>query len=630
MEHERTTDRTDESNRRPLTDVAEGGKSPILALLRRYLPGRLPLFAVAVASTIVWRLANLVAPYLLGLFVDGFLVGDGGLSLPLVQADLIPATETGQFQFLLGLFLLVSIVNVAANAVRIASWRWLQGSVLHELRVDAIEATQSLGVPVFESEQTGDVMSVLNNDVNQLREFVGGGLQRLLRTAAFFVVTLGAMLALHWQLTLVVLALAPAMVALVAGYQRVIESRYDDRRSAVGALNTRLQHAVDGIETVKAFTAESRERARIAAHSRAYWQADWAAAKLSALFVPARQAVSVSTTLVVVGIGGSWVLFGPPGPFTRPLTAGTFVVFYFYSQMFVGESSRLGDVVDGYTDAKASAKRVFRLLRYPDGSDAPGGERLEEVLGGIDYRNVSFSYTGSDELALQNVSLSVEPGEFVGLVGPTGAGKSTALKLLLRFYEPDSGTIAVDGVDTAAASIESLRESVGYVSQEPFLFDGTVRENIAYGAADASEAAVVDAAKQANAHEFVTDLPDGYDTRIGERGTRLSGGQRQRLAIARAVLDDPEILLLDEATSHVDNRTELLLQESLADVREGRTTIAVAHRLSTVRDADRLLAFESGEIVERGTHDELLGKNGLYAELWRIHVGESVSPAQLR
>ncbi|MFW5911810.1 MAG: ABC transporter ATP-binding protein [Halolamina sp.] len=615
--------------RRSLADAADVEGRPVVALLRRYLPGRRTLFGLAVVTTIAWRLANLAAPYLLGRFIDGFLLR-GGLSLPLVPAGWIPSGDTGQFQFLLGLFLLVGVVNVGTNVVRIASWRWLRGSMLHHLRTDTFAATQRLGVPVFESEQTGDVMSVLNNDVNQLESFLSEGLQRLLRTGAFFVVTLGAMLALHWQLALVVLAPAPIMAALVAGYQRTIEPRYDDRREAVGTLNTRIQQTVEGIETVKAFSAERDENERVAQESRAYWRADWAAAKLSAMFFPARQAISIATTLVVVGVGGSWLLFGPPGPFTRPLSAGTFVVFYFYSNMFVGESSRLADVVDGYTDAKASAKRVLGLLRYPSTTDTEHDVSLDSVAGGITFADVTFRYPEETTPAVRNVSFDVRSGEFVGLVGPTGAGKSTVMRLLLRFYGSDSGTITVDGVDIVDVAPNDLREAVGYVSQEPYLFDGTVRENIAYGVDDASHDAVVDAAKQANAHAFVTDLPNGYDTQIGERGTRLSGGQRQRLAIARAILPDPSILLLDEATSHVDNRTELLLQESLSEARKGRTTIAIAHRLSTVRDADRLLVFDDGEIVERGAHEELLAAGGLYEELWQLHVGEPVDIVRAR
>ncbi len=608
-------------------------ESPVFALLQRYLPERRTVFSVAVVATIGWRLANLAAPYLLGLFVDAFLVG-GSLSVAFLPDGWIPPTTREQFGLLLGLFVIVSVANVGANAVRIAVWRWFQQSVMHELRVETYQAVSRLDVAFFEAEQTGDVMSVLNNDVNQLREFLNDGLQRLLQSTAFFLALLAAMLALHWQLTLVVFALVPTMVGLVAVYSRAVEPRYDRRRAVVGRLNARIGSTVEGIETVKAAPAEDTERERLETDSRAFWRADWAAAKLAAVFQPAKQAISVATMVVVVGVGGSWLLFGPPGPFDRPLSAGTFVVFYFYSQMVVGQSSRLGDVADSYVDASASAKRVLGLLHYPGAENRTGSEVNEggtdeptSLSGPIEYQDVTFTYSEADAPAIRNVSFTVDDGAFVGLVGPTGAGKSTVLKLLLRFYEPDTGRITTDGVDIDAVPAERVREGIGYVGQEPFLFDGTVRENISYGSEPVDDAAVVEAAKAARAHQFITDFRDGYDTEIGERGVTLSGGQRQRLAITRAVVDDPAILLLDEATSHVDNRTELLLQESLATLREGRTTIAVAHRLSTVREADRLLVFEDGRVVENGAHEELLAAEGLYASLWRLHVGESTSPA---
>ncbi|MFB6218225.1 MAG: ABC transporter ATP-binding protein, partial [Halobacteriaceae archaeon] len=373
---------------------------------------------------------------------------------------------------------------------------------------------------------------------------------------------------------------------------------------------------------VKAATSEDRERERVAEHSRSYWRADWDVAKVGGTYYPLRDGVMRGTSLVVLLVGGWWALFGPPFGFAAPLSVGTFVAFYLYARNFVGHSARLGGLVDTYTDAKASAKRVYGLIHYPATvTEDPDATPLPSVDGRVEFRDVTFRYPDAEEPALREVSFAADAGEFVGLVGPTGAGKTTALKLLLRFYDPDEGIVAVDGHDITAVTLDSLRGAIGYVSQEPFLFDGTVRENIAYGDPGAEEADVVAASKRANAHEFVTDLPDGYDTRVGERGVKLSGGQRQRVAIARVVLEDPAILVLDEATSHVDNETELLIQESLAALVADRTTFAVAHRLSTVRDADHLVVIDDGEVVEQGTHEELLDADGLYATLWDVHVG---------
>jgi ATP-binding cassette subfamily B protein len=618
------TDSDDQSSFAAAWEQTAGSRPALAALLSDHCRGRLPLLGAAVVSTVAWRLANLVAPYLLGETIDALLVpGGGDLSLAGVPQAWIPAAPAGQFRVVAGVFLALAAGTVVVNALRVATWRWLQQSVLHDVRVDAFAATQRLDVAFFESERTGDVTSVLTSDVNQLRSFLDDGLQDALQLGAFVVVLPAVMLALHWQLTLVVAGFVPVMVAMVAAYQRTVESIYAQRRERVGALNAHVKTAVDGIETVKAFTAEDRERDRLRSNSRAFWRTDWRAAKRSAVFFPLRQGVSLATMLAVVVVGGWWTLFGPPFVFDAPLSTGRFVTFYFYSQMFVAQSARIGDLADTYADASASARRVLGLQRQATNDEANREPvRLDDVNGRIEYENVSFTYPDGDEPAVRDVSFTVEPGAFVGIVGPTGAGKSTVTKLLLRFYDPDGGTITVDGVDVTDVAVEDLRESVGYVSQEPFLFEGTVAENIAYGG-DPNRDDVVAAATSANAHEFVTDLPDGYDTEVGERGARLSGGQRQRLAIARTVYSDPDVLVLDEATSHVDNRTELLVQHALESVVEDRTTFAIAHSLATVRTADQVLVFDDGRMVERGTHEDLADADGLYASLWRAHLGDA-------
>jgi len=608
------------------------GIDPIVALLRRYVPGSGGVFGIAVCATILHQLLTLVPPYLLGVTLDAFFTGQRSpLSVALVPQTWIPSTTRGQFVFVAGLFVATALATALIQAVQFVTFRWFQQSVLYELRADAYDATQRLDMAFFETEATGNVMSVLNNDVNQLQGFLLSGLRQFIESATLLIGLLAFMIGLHWQLTLFSMSFLPLMLGLVYVYQQAIEPRYDDRRSAVGRLNAHVQNAIDGIETVKAFSTEQRERSQLRTHSRTFWQADWRAAKLSGLFYSTRRLLTEVMSLAIVVVGGWWALFGPPFAFSAPLTAGLFVTFLFYGRRLVQESSQIGDLVDTYTDARASAKRVFGLIHYPTGVTEPDdAEPLGSVDGHVEYRDVAFTYPSTDDRTLADVSFEAEPGEFVGLVGPTGAGKSTVLKLLLRLYDADEGTITIDGADVSTTTLESLREAVGYVSQDPFLFGGTVRENIAYSAPEAAEERVIEAAERANAHAFIRNLPDGYDTDVGERGVKLSGGQRQRIAIARAILKDPAILILDEATSHVDNQTELLIQESLRNLIAERTTFVIAHQLSTVREADQLLVLRDGRIVEAGGHDELVERDGLYASLWKAHTGETaVLPEQL-
>jgi ATP-binding cassette subfamily B protein len=331
-------------------------------------------------------------------------------------------------------------------------------------------------------------------------------------------------------------------------------------------------------------------------------------------------------------VGGLWLVSGPPGPFTGVLLVGEFVTFLFMTQRFVDPLAGAGRIVNSYENARASAERIFDLADRPvtvTDVDDPVSLPRDAVRGRLDYDDVTFGYS-PERPVLRDVSISVAPGETVAFVGPTGAGKSTLAKLLLRLYDVDSGAVRVDGVDVRRLALADLRRAVGYVGQDVYLFDGTVRENLLYGAFDATDEELVAAARAAEAHDFVADLPDGYDTRIGERGVKLSGGQRQRLSIARAMLQDPAILVLDEATASVDVETELYIQRALDSLTAGRTTVVIAHRLSTIRDADLVVVLDEGRVVEQGTHDELVQTPGLYATLWAIQTGETEQlPADL-
>nr|WP_231751221.1 ABC transporter ATP-binding protein [Halogeometricum sp. CBA1124] len=477
----------------------------------------------------------------------------------------------------------------------------------------------------------------MNNDVNQLESFLTDGVSSTLRLVAL-VVGVGVVLAtLNPWLALASMTAVPLLAVFTFVFVRRVQPKYARMRGRVGELNARLENNVGGIEVIKTEHAEAYEVDRVREASRAYYDANWDAIRTRITFFPGLSLVSGLSFALTFVVGALWVLNGPPAFLSGTLSPGEFVAFMLYTQQFVWPLAQFGQIINSYQRAKASSERVDGLLR----AERSVGERadaltLDAVAGRIDYEGVTFGYGESTALAggddggddvprspvLRDVSFGVEPGGTVGVVGPTGSGKSTLVKLLVRLYDPDDGVVRIDGHDVRDLSLASLRRAVGYVSQEPFLFYGTVRENIAYGTFDATDEEVRTAARRAAADEFVENLPDGYDTLVGERGVKLSGGQRQRLTLARTFLKDPAILVLDEATSHVDTETEALIRRSLDDFAADRTTVAIAHRLSTVKDADEILVLDGGRIVERGTHAELLDADGLYANLWRVQAGD--------
>lgn len=627
---------------RPQEMTSRSDDNPVRRLLGTYVRPYAGYVSASVLAMLLARVFWMSPPVVLGTAVDAVFTGTGTYSLPFVPQAMIPVDTVGQFWLSLGLiggaFLSGSVVYLLGSFARVRAAFHVQ----HDLRVDAYTSTQALDIGFFDSRETGEVMSVLNNDVNQLESFLDGTLQIAGNAVFIFLVTTGYMLWLNPQLAAVALLSPVVSAVLNYWYSRTVEPEYESLRENVGDVNSRLQRNVAGMTVVKSYTREAHETDRVAELSRAYREVSLVVNRLKILVGQVTGLIGSVGYVLLFTVGGWWVLVGPPPLFSGELTAGTLVTFLVLHKQFAWPTQQLSNVVDQYQSAKASSRRVMELLdrtrRVPQSTAAT---TLEAVRGDVTFENVWFGYGEPDdepdsreepaaEPVLQNLSLDVTAGETVGIVGPTGAGKSTILKLLLRFYDVDGGRVAVDGHDVRDVTLRSLRDRIAYVGQNANLVGGTVAENVAYSDPDATREAVVTAAKRAGAHEFVTELADGYDTEIGEDGGKLSGGQRQRLSIARALLDDAEILLLDEATSNVDNETELLVRERLADVTADRTTFVVAHRLSTVRNADRILVVDDGEITERGTHEELLTAGGLYSDLWEVQVGDVSDAANLR
>jgi len=495
-------------------------------------------------------------------------------------------------------------------------WRNLAQDLQADLRQAAYDQVQKQDMHFFESRTSGELTAILNDDVNQLERFLDGGANDFLQV--FVAVVLVGGVFFYVSPTIAWLAITPIPVVIWGAFyfMRRATPLYADVREQVGTLANRIVNSIGGMVTIKSFTAEQRESQLLAEASERYVSANRQAIKVSSAFVPLIRMAVLMGFLFTFVVGGFMALDGT-------LNVGAYGMLVFLTQRLLWPLTRLAETVDLYERAMASTKRILGLVNTePTMRDSGELELVLPVKGELNFDNVNFTYQKSDA-GLKDVSLSVPAGKTTALVGATGSGKSTLIKLLLRFYPVNSGTISFDGIAINQLRLHNLREHIGLVSQDVFLFEGPVFDNVAYGNPGASREDIIEAARAAEALEFINQLPDGFDTLVGERGVKLSGGQRQRLSLARAIAKNPPVLILDEATSAVDNETEAAIQRSLARLAKDRTVLVVAHRLSTIVTADEIIVFDQGAIVERGTHKQLLGAEGYYARQWQVQTGST-------
>jgi len=564
---------------------------------------------LAMACSVLNKLFDLAPPVLIGLAVDvvvqqdnawlarfGFTTVPTQLAVLAVLSFVVWSAESS-FEYLLGLL-----------------WRNLAQTLQHQLRVEAYDHLQQLEMGFFEAVSSGRLMAVLNDDINQLERFLDHGANEILQLITTVLAVGTAMVLLSPDVAVVAFIPIPLILWGSLRFQRRLAPLYAAVREQAAALASQLANNLGGMLTIKSYSAEGWELGRLEQRSEAYRQANRRAIRLSAAFVPLIRFAILFAFIAILAIGGLQAWRGA-------IATGSYAFLVFITQRLLWPITTLGRTLDDYQRAMASTNRVLDLLDTPIA--IASGELalpLVAVRGALSFRGVEFAYGGRDAL-FSAFNLEVPAGSTLGIVGATGSGKSTLVKLVLRLHEIQAGSICLDGIPIQQLRLDHLRRAIGLVSQEVFLFHGTVAENIAYGSFEAPRAAIERAAQLAEASAFVENLPQGYDTVVGERGQRLSGGQRQRIALARALLKDPPVLILDEATAAVDNETEAAIQRSLDAITAGRTTLVIAHRLSTVRHADRIVVIDRGQIVESGRHDQLIGADGAYANLWRVQAG---------
>ena len=557
---------------------------------------------LGLATNAAARVFDLLPLVIVGKVVDMLATGEKNQTLYLAYGALVCFT-----------FLALALFQSHSDYV----WSKLAQNVRHDIRIKLYTHLQKLEAAFFEERQAGELMSVLSNDVDNLENFLSDATTSIVRIVITFVGTYGILFWLDWRLALLLFVPLPLVVMVVRFFATSIQPRYRAARQAVGDINSIIENNLQGMGVIQAYTAEDAQAAQVGRRSEEYRDAAIGAAFERAKFIPLIYGIAGVTFGLLIG-GGAWLTFMGYGP-----SIGNYTSFILFAMRLVMPLFVFGMLINQIQRCETSAHRIMDLLDLtPRISDSPDAKPLAGLPEILEFSDVHFAYPGRAPV-IHAVDFTIKRGSVVGIVGPTGAGKSTLIKLLLRYYDTTRGEIRVNGSALRSISLAGLREHIGYVSQDAFLFSGTIEENIRLGTPLATDGEVRRAAAIAGADEFIDSLPSGYKTPVGERGVKLSGGQRQRINLARALLRDPAILVLDEATSAVDTRTEEIIQRNLQGFRSGRITLAVAHRLSTVRQCDEIIVLVDGVVVERGNHDDLLIKRGVYADLWAVQSGEA-------
>jgi ABC-type multidrug transport system fused ATPase/permease subunit len=583
------------------TERPSSTRAVVVRIMRYLLPQK-----AALAAGLAWLAASSAAiaatPALTGRIIDVAvsLKGTNGLRPLLVPALLLMSSI---------------LVGWLAQRAQILTLGTAGQRALYLVRRDTFAAVAGLDIGFFESVESGDLMSRLINDIEQLNSFLSQGLRRLLSSSLSMLATLVFMLLVDWRLATTTLLVVPLLLLVTRGFGAIARRAFQRRQEAIGDVSATLAEELGNIKVAQAFNRTERNRSEFASRNAANRDANVTAAAVSSAFSPTLSVISTAATALVAGLGG-W------GAARGLVTIGVVVAFLNYARQFFNATTQLSSLYSETQSALAGAERVFQLLDTDTATpEAPDAAELQGVRGAIRFDDVRFAYRTGAEV-LHGVNLEIAAGETVAFVGATGAGKTSLLSLVPRFHDVTSGAVMIDGMDVRATTLASLRANFGIVLQEPFLFAGSIADNIRYGYLDASDEDIRRAARLAGAEGFIDALPEGFDTPVGERGSTLSTGQRQLVAFARAVVRDPRILILDEATSSVDTRTETLIQSAMSAIFEQRTALVIAHRLSTVRDADRIVVMDAGRVVETGTYRDLLDANGPFARLHAAQFGE--------